>query len=184
MTRASRLANGLVALLLAACASSAAPSTAARPATQTIGRGDIGALTVTNAVSMSSTSVQHPVDAVWRILPSVFDSVGIKVEQIDPSKREIGNAGYRIRNRLGKTSLSRYLDCGNSQIGPNADSYDVVLTVLSVVAANGPAASTLTTSVEAQARPATYNQAYSRCSSKGGIESRIAELVAARLAPK
>ena len=39
----------------------------------------------------------------------------------------------------------------------------------------------VSTSVEAQARPATYNQGYSRCTSKGGIETRIAELTRARL---
>ncbi len=186
MMSLTRLGIASLALpLLVGCGGSgAAPRTSARPATQTVGRADVGGVVLTNTVSTEAVSLPHAVDAVWRILPSVFDSVGIKVETVDPAKREIGNVGYRIRNRLGKVSLSRYLDCGNTQIGPNADNYDVVLTVLSVVTPNGAAAATLTTSVEAQARPATYNQAYSRCSSKGGIEARIAELVKARLTPK
>jgi len=186
MRRAASLVLPLSLATLAACSSSgtAKPTTASRPSTQTVGRGNTENLVLTNTVSVETVALPHSADAVWRILPSVFDSLGVKVETIDPAKREIGNAGYRIRNRLGKVSLSRYIDCGNTQIGPNADNYDVVLTVLSVVSANGASASTLTTSVEAQARPATYNQAYSRCSSKGGIEARVAELAKARLAPK
>jgi hypothetical protein len=184
MTRvAPRCAKILLLAVLSACASSGSTgSTSARPATQTIGRGDIGTLVVSSGASAEVAKVSQAADAVWRIMPSVFDSLGVPITDMDPARKEIGNAGYRIRNRLGKVSLSRYIDCGSTQIGPNADNYDVVLTVMAVVTADGPTAATITTRVEAQARPATYNQQYSRCSSKGGIEARIADLVNARLA--
>ena len=115
------------------------------------------------------------------MLPSVFDSVAIPITTLDPAHKTIGNSGYKIRQRLGKVTLSRYLDCGNTQIGPNADSYDVFLSVITTVTPEGKSGATLTTAVDAQARPVSFNQAYSHCSSKGGIEMRIADLVTARL---
>lgn len=174
----------LTMIPLAACASSSSSTGggAARPASQTIGSADVGSITIANSSSADVSHLPFTPDAVWRILPSVFDSIGVPLTTIDQGRKQIGNAGYKIRNRLGKVSLSRYLDCGNTQIGPNADSYDVFLSVLTTVNAEGASGSTITTSVDAQSRPITYNQAYSRCSSKGGIEIRIAELVKARLA--
>lgn len=177
---AIRRAGVLAVLLLSACASGGSTSTA-RPATQTVGRSDIGTLVMSTTGSAEVTALPYSADAVFRILPAVFDSLGVPVASLEPSKKEIGNPGYRIRSRLGKTSLSRYLDCGSTQIGANADNYDVVLTVMATVVADGASMSKLTTVVEAQARPATYNQAYSRCSSKGGIETRLAELAKAQL---
>ena len=179
-----RLACVVTVALLTACASStssAPPS--ARPATQTIGSGgDVGSLTIAASSTADVSHLPYTSDAVWRVLPSVFDSVGVTVATIDQARKSIGNPGYKVRARLGKVTLSRYLDCGNTQIGPNADSYDVFLSVMTTVAAEGAQGAVLSTIVDAQARPITFNQAYSRCSSKGGIEIKIADLVKARLA--
>lgn len=177
----------LVVPVVHACASSSSTGSAAsapstRPATRTISSPDIGSMTVTATSTADVSHLPYSSDAVWRILPSVFDSVGIPVSTIDQARKSIGNAGYKTRTRLGKAPLSRYLDCGNTQIGPNADSYDVFLTVMTTVSPEGATGATLTTIVDAQSRPVTFNQGYSRCSSKGGIEIRIADLVKARLA--
>ena len=182
-----RLLLSLVVPILHACASSSGTGSAASapstlPATRTISSPDIGSMTVTATSTADVSHFPYSSDAVWRILPSVFDSVGIPVSTIDQARKSIGNGGYKTRARLGKAPLSRYLDCGNTQIGPNADSYDVFLTVMTTVSPEGASGATLTTIVDAQSRPVTFNQAYSRCSSKGGIEIRIADLVKARLA--
>ena len=172
--------------LCAACARGSSTSGAApgsRPATETVRLGRLGSLTMpTNAPTADVSRILHTADAVWRIMPSVFDALGVPVATIDPAGRVIGHPGYNTRQRLGKAPLSRFLDCGNSQIGLSADSYDVFLTVLTTVRADGADGAALSTVVEAKARPVTYNQAYSNCSSKGGIERRITELVNAKLA--
>lgn len=172
--------------ILPACASSSSSSSTAseasvRPATQTIGSSSVGTVTVSATATADVSHLPYSADAVWRILPSTYDSVGIPVTTLDHARKSIGNAGYKTRARLGKAPLSRYLDCGNTQIGPNADSYDVFLSVITTVTAEGANGSALVTIVDAQSRPITYNQGYSRCSSKGGIEIRIADLVKARL---
>ena len=171
----------LLFAVVAACASSGGSSASSRPATQTMSGGGLGSLTVSNQVDLDVARIPYPADAVFRILASAYDSLGIPITTIDPVRKIIGNPGYKIRQRLGKVVLSKYLECGTTQIGPNADSYDVVLNVTTTVAADGATASTMTTVVDAQSRPAAFNQAYNRCSSKGLIETRLTDIVKAKL---
>ncbi len=179
MRRSLLLLLSLGTVQACSASTSAAPST--RPAVQTIGGADAGRTTLVATSAADVSQLSYAADAVWRVLPSVFDSLAIPLSTVDQARKEIGNTGLKVRRRLGNVPLSRYLDCGNTQMDPNADNYDIVLTVLSRVTPNGVTAATLTTTVEAQARPATYSQAYSRCSSKGGLELRLADLVKARL---
>lgn len=173
----------LAFVVLSGCASSGAPSTtAAKPATQTISSPGMGSMTLATANAADVVTVPYAPDAVWRIMPSVFDSLAIPVTVMNQASKQIGNNAFKTRQKLGKVSLSRYLDCGTTQIGPNADSYDVVLGVTTTITAGtAPNTSVLTTMVEAQSKPVMFNQAYSRCSSKGGIESRLTDLVKTRL---
>lgn len=174
---------GLV--LLAACAPSGTSGSSA-PATQTIrvaGGGGGGAeLRLSGGNAPHTSTLAFAPDKVWLVLPAVLDSLGITVATIEPTKRLIGNASFKIRSRLKSVPLSRYIDCGNSgQIGPNADSYDIVLTVFVNASPAADGATTLTTTFEAVGRPATYAQEYSQCRSTGLFEKRLLELLQARL---
>jgi hypothetical protein len=120
-------------------------------------------------------------DQVWRALPAAYDSLGISVQTLDPVKHRIGNDGVALRRRLKTTPLSRFIDCGSTQLGPNADDYDVRLAVLTEIhAVEGGTA--VTTTLLASARPANYAQDPSSCSSRGVLEQRIIDVVRARLA--
>ena len=163
-----------------ACASSGA-SSSGRPVTQTMGSADVGRIAITTNSEADVTTLAFDADAVFRVLPSLFDSLGVTVNTLDPARRQIGNNGFKIRQRLGKAILSTLLDCGASQIGPNADGYDVYMSVMTTVTPNGAGSSRLATLVEAQARPVTFNQAYNRCTSKGNLEQRLTDLVTRRL---
>jgi len=164
-----------------ACASSQSSAPSSGVAQQTFSiAGDAGAMTVTRTVTAQTTKLVGTVDAVWKELPTVLDSLGVKVTMIDPVQHLIGVEQMKIRVRLGTTPLSRYLDCGQTQIGPNADSYEVLLTVRSNVTAT-PAGSQLGTFVDAMARPISFRQNYSSCSTTGLLESRIADAVKKRL---
>lgn len=166
---------------LSACASKS-PTGGARVSTQSVGNASMGRVAVTSVVEADLITVHHDADAVYRVLSAAFDSLGIPITGLDPARKMVSNNGFKVRNRLGKMPLSTYLDCGNSQIGPNADSYDVYLSVSSTVTSGGAGISKLATLVEAQARPATYNQAYNVCSTKGSLEQKLADIVVKRLA--
>src|SRR5262249_45883769 len=136
-----------------------------------------GALTMNPNNAAVEHTVPFTVAQVWAILPAVFDSLGIPVNSLDPNKHLAGNAGFKLRQRLGKTPLSRYFDCGQTQVGPNADSYDVFLTVLTQVTPNGTAGARLSSTIDASAKPLAFSQGYSQCSSNAVLEKRLEELV-------
>ena len=140
-------------------------------------------LVMSTEASRDVAQLAAPVARSWEALRAAYDSVGVAVGTLDPRTYTIGNLGYKVRQRLGRAPLSRYLDCGGStQVGPNADSYDVMLSVTSTLTPAGAEATTLTTTVEADARPATFNQSWMRCTSKGALEKRLADVVRAQLA--
>lgn len=171
-------------IALCGCGGTVPGGAAPAPAAQSVGVvGPAGnsSLSVVGSNNSNVQSLNYPVDQVWRTLPAVFDSLGVPVNKMDPATHTIGNEAYAIRRRLKNVPLSRYIDCGSSQLGPSADDYDVRLSVL--VEVHGSAGtSTMTTTVSAVARPVNYAQDYSACTSRGGLESKIVQLVNARLA--
>jgi hypothetical protein len=183
-----RFGSAVSVVLLAACASSATSGSSASPApaVQTVrvggGGGGGAVLRLSGGDAAHTSTVPFAPDKVWLILPAVFDSLGVTVATVDQTKRLIGNASFKIRSRLKSVPLSRYIDCGNSgQIGPNADNYDVVLTVFVEARPAAAGATTVTTTFDAVGRPATYSQDYSQCRSTGQFESRLLALLQARL---
>ena len=176
-------------LLGAACASSgstaasAPPSTTARaPVTETLrieGGGTFGT-SVTTATT--TKTLPFSIDQVWRVLPAVYDSLGIPVATLDAASHTVGNDGFKTRFRLRKVSLSRYLDCGSSPAGPSADDYEVTMAVHTQLAPGAASSTTATTTLEASAKPVQFSQPPTRCSSRGVLEPRVGDLIATLLA--
>ena len=179
-----RLIAVIATVSLAACASSG--TSGVKPVTETVrvvGPSGTSQMSMTAMDASNVHALPYSLEKVWRLLPAVFDSLGVPIATMDPVKRTVGNTAFKIRGRLKGVPLSRYIDCGNStQIGPNADSYDVNLVLLADVRSAGAAASSLTLTFEAVARPATFAQDYSQCSSKATLETRFLDILKARLA--
>jgi hypothetical protein len=170
--------------LLAGCASSRSsgiPDPGVETRTETVRVGGVGAqhgttMTTVSSVSPGVTTIFSPIDDVWRVLPAIYDSLGIPVDRLDHAKHIIGNTGFKLRRRLGDIPLTRYLDCGQAQGGPSAETYEVNLSVLTELqpAARGTAAATI---VQATARPVTFVGEHTPCKSTGGLEKSIARLL-------
>jgi hypothetical protein len=176
----------LLVAATAACASGGAPAPGpSGPITQSIGvAGTSDRMTISSGGAAPTIhAVNATPDRVWRVMPAVFDSLGVPLTRVDPAQRVIGNDGFKVRQRLRNVPLSRFLDCGQTQIGPNADSYEVFITLLVQVRPTQDAvtASSLVTTFEASARPLTFSQGYSRCSTRGALEARLLEAVRAQL---
>jgi hypothetical protein len=177
---------GILSLgVFAACASSQ-PATRAG-ATESVHISGTGARVsstrIAPSVTTSSVSLSFPLDSVWRALPATYESLGIAISDFDEKTHVIGNSGLKIRRRLGTTALSRYLDCGNTQMGPSADDYQINLSVLTQLSPGDSGRTVLTTNVDATAQGLQFAQQAVRCTSKGTIEARIVELVKGRLWP-
>jgi hypothetical protein len=123
---------------------------------------------------LSSFNVAASADSVWAVLPAVLQDLGVPIGVLLSDSREVGVTNHRVRRHLGKLPLARLLDCGGPMGVPNANSYNVSLTVLSHVVAQTPATSTIKTQVEATAMPTGVSSTPVRCITKGYLESQIA----------
>jgi hypothetical protein len=174
----------LILLGLLGCASSG--PTIERPATPQTVRVT-GSAAGNLSVGMSSTSdakvtrvAAAPAD-VWRVLPGVFDSFAIPLSSVDDKARVLGNSGFNLRRRLGSVPLPRLIDCGTTQGGPSADTYDIRLSVLTQVSPAEGGGSSIITTVDAMGRPVAFSGEYVRCTSTGSLETRIADAIQAQL---
>jgi hypothetical protein len=175
-----RRAVPVTLLILAACSSaSSRPGEALPGRSQTAAVRDAagGVLRINPGDGAATTSIAAPLDAVWESLPAVFDSLGIQVNTVDPAIKAFGNSGFELSKRLGKTSLSQYIDCGQAQAFPSADTYQIYLVVMLQLRSADPATTTVATSVQASGKPVTVRGDYTRCSSKGVLEKRIADRI-------
>ena len=163
---------------LSACASSTVQTSARESETVRIAGKQGGQLRITSNAQASITRIALPMGKVWHALPAAFATLGIPITAVDTGTHTISNGGLKIRRVLGSAPLGRYIDCGSTQIGENADTYDVHLTLVSQVEEDAPSGlALLRTTFESMARPIAFSREYSRCSSRGELERRLAAAV-------
>jgi hypothetical protein len=178
------LVGTLVLLAAAACASPSGGVAPEHPETVRISGGSAPGTMQITTVTTTAPNVAilaWPVAAVWRVLPRVFDSLGIATNTVDSKSYVMGNAGFRVRRLLGKVPLSKYIDCGNAQGPPSADTYEIQMSIVTQLTPGAGNATTVTTTLEASGRPITLSSEYSRCTSRGVLEPAIAAVAQARL---
>ncbi|HEX8903929.1 MAG TPA: hypothetical protein VF771_03765 [Longimicrobiaceae bacterium] len=168
--------------LLAACASAAAGQ---RPTVRGGSKGAAGMLEpVVDRQSVDYT-LATSADRVLQALPGVYEQLGITgagLLEADPAQRLFGRRHIRLYHRLGRTPLSRIIDCGDTYAG-NADTYDINMSVTTAVVPMGERTQ-LRTWVEALGRQQTSSSTLVNCMSKGLIEQSIYRMVNDSLAAR
>lgn len=174
----------VVAAALGGCASSGSSSTdltpASRTSTQTLvgAGGGSAAVNLVNDANALSTEIAGSVDVTWNALQSVYASLEIPLSMRDEQKKTLGNTAFRTRRRIGPVPMIRALDCGGESGMPNAETYDITLELSSLVTPSAGGTARLQTLVQASARRVTGGGSNPvRCSSIGGLEEKIAEMV-------
>lgn len=182
-----------LALSLLACASSAGgsagapgspPTGSAAPAPATMRVSTPGGnfnIRVRPDEMRSTFIVAAPIDRVWRALPAAFDSLGVPGGVLDAAARRFGSTGFRVRRRLGTVAVSRYFDCGQTQIGENADEYDVQVQVVATLSPGTAGTTNVEILLDALARPVAFSQGYQACSTRGTLDARLVERLRAEL---
>jgi hypothetical protein len=127
------------------------------------------------------STVPFAIDRVWGAVPQVFDSLAIPIGKLDPATHVIGHNGFKITRKLGKVSLTRLLDCGNTQGSPSADTYEIQLSITTQLTAGAAGTTKVATLVEAVGRPMAFAGEYVKCSTKGNLETMITDALNARL---
>lgn len=178
--------SGLPLVLLAACTSApnTPPDPAARPNDVRVagaGGGIRGsAMRVTPSYDVTFDTISATVDKIWAALPSVYTALSIPLTTADTRSLRFGNEGMKVRRRLGDNQLIKLLDCGRSQIGDNADSYEITMAVITSLQKIDAQVTRVTTAVEASGKPIQFAGAETRCRTKGELERQIALALRAR----
>jgi hypothetical protein len=141
----------------------------------------------TQVISVGATVVrgvanlQFPIDKVWSAMAPAYDSLSIPLTVIDATTHTIGNSGLKARRRIGKTRIGEYLNCGNGEGGPSAEIYDINLSMVSKLQPNSVGGTTITTTVDGVAKPASFSGDYVKCATTGELEKRLVKLVEDRI---
>jgi hypothetical protein len=139
-----------------------------------------GVMSVTGENGTISAVIGAPLQTVWRLLPTTFDSAGVSLTLVDPKEHLMANEGFKIRQKLKNERLSTYFECGTTQVGPNADSYELYLTVRSYLEPlKGDSTRTrMTVAITGAGKPLQFSQDYSRCTSKTILERKMLDVMA------
>lgn len=165
-----------------ACASTPTPQSAPTTisTTRISGGAQAGqtAITTTTVSPTATVEVYASLAKTWASLRAVYDSLGIPVSTVDESQHLVGITGLKLRRQLGRTPLIRILDCGSAQGGPNAETYEVFFAVATQLHATADSTRTMaSTSLQASARPVSFAGEYVPCTTTGGLEAKIAEML-------
>jgi hypothetical protein len=170
----------VVSVGLAAALIACSPAVTPTPRTESTYIPGGGVMSVSGENGTIAVTIGAPLQTTWRVLPAAFDSVGVALTLIDPKKHLMANEGFTVRQKLRNERLSTYFECGTTQVGPNADSYQLYVTVHSYLEPS-PGDSTrtrMTVAVTGSAKPLQFAQDYSRCTSKTMLERRMLDVVA------
>ena len=148
-------------------------------------QGAARGLNMVSTTEVNSALINAPVEKAWVALQEVYTTLGIPVTDLNQQSRTIGNNAYRVRRRIGDVPTMRALDCGGDSGMPNAETYQLLLTVKSRIIPSDAGGSVVQTTLEGTGKnPTTAASSDVRCSSMGALEKRIADLVKAKVAPK
>lgn len=128
------------------------------------------------------SSLSAPVARIWAALPAVYADLGLEVNFREPSPKRTGTCYQQVHGRLGREALSTYLDCGDSRSVPNADRFDVALTVLTTVVAVSDQTAKVYTFVLGAGNDGASSTGRVWCYSKGALEDLIRKRLEERLA--
>lgn len=127
-------------------------------------------------------TIAAPIDQVWHYVAAAYDSLTIPLTTLQPKTHIVGNEGFKAHQKLGKERLSKFFECGTTQEGENADSYELYIVLITQLEADGEHLTKVTTTVQAAAKPMNFAQDYSRCQSKFVLETRITDIVRSHFA--
>ena len=174
------------AVLLSACASSSQSPSVAPQTDQPVrvinpGTSGVASMSIAQSDNPSQRLFPTSAERIWNALPAVYDSLGLPITDRNAAGRSIGTTSFKLRRKLGNTALSHYLDCGSTQGSPSADNYEVVLTVLTRLLPGAGDSTTVSTTVDALARPVFVSGEYVNCGSTRALEKRFFDILDAEL---
>lgn len=124
-----------------------------------------------------------PADRVVAVINEVYALWDLPIEGFDAGIGRLPNRRVTRSRRLGKTPMSRYLDCGRGFSGDNANIYRITLaTAAWPEPMTGEATAIRVALIAGGQDPAGSRSGYVLCTTRGNFEQEFAEQVKTRLA--
>ncbi len=157
-----------------------APPVTMTPVTQRVVTAGGGALNI-NTVSVNSgmsTPVSAPLDSAWAALKAVYGELGIPAKTLVDASHLIANESFKTRRRISKLEMRNILDCGSTQGMPNAETYDIMMSISSYLVVNPKGGLNLITRIDASGKSPNFSREASvNCPSQGALEKLIGDMV-------
>ncbi|MDQ6828907.1 MAG: hypothetical protein M3081_08580 [Gemmatimonadota bacterium] len=130
---------------------------------------------MSSAPRTMATSITLDVSAerAWQALPRVYAALEIPIGTLLPDEKVLGNANYSVRRKIGGVTIMKYLDCGGTPGMPNAETFQIALSVLSRVMPTQEGFATVETTVSATGAAPSFGSPPVNCASSFELEKRI-----------
>jgi hypothetical protein len=183
--KAAPIVAVLVALSVAGCAGSKGGS-AANPTPTTITTVTQRIVTPSSNININTIDVNSgytqlivgSMDAAWTALNVTYSDLKIPITTLIDKQHLIGNETFKVRRRIGRLPMQQILDCGNAQGIPNAETYDIMMSISSTLTTNPKGGLNLVTRIDATGKSPNFSRESSvTCHSAGALEKEIADIV-------
>ncbi len=169
-------------VLVAGCASSGstAANTTGMMSTTRVTTGSGGSLSIQSGAGSVGATGWVPVkpDSAFALLQKAYTDLEVPLTTLVTAERTLGNPNLKVRRKLGRLPMQKYLDCGIKEGIPNAETYEIQMNVQSWVSADPKGGASITTRVQAiGSDPAHGRGNNTNCTSTGEIEIRLLKWV-------
>jgi hypothetical protein len=168
--------RSLALLAITGCAS-AAPNDRNVTPERIIVDGDayqVADVTITRDDYVPDTLLPVSRDALWAVLPAVYEEVGLPAPMADDRTWTVLVQNHGAMRNLGGKRMSTMLECGRGMTGAYADTHRIRLTVRTWLEAAG-SSTDVKTRVVAEASSVEGTAGRIPCTSRGQLEARIAD---------
>jgi hypothetical protein len=115
-----------------------------------------------------------PIDSAYTSIVLAYRSLGIDIKTSDPAQHLVGNRHIVIMHTWLGSRPSSFFSCGNDATGiPRADSYQLVISVVSSLSPKDATHSTMLTLATAQANDVASTASSVYCPSTGRLEMML-----------
>jgi hypothetical protein len=117
-------------------------------------------------------------DSLYEIIKRAYQILEIPITQQSPIDRSVGNDALKVRRKLGGLNMQQVLDCGEKLGMPNAETWDIWLSIFSTAVPDANGGSVVSTRIQAMGHETSRsNQDWVLCATKAELEEKIGNLV-------
>jgi hypothetical protein len=118
--------------------------------------------------------IARPIDEAFAQMMLAYSKLGIPTTTMDTGGHLLGNTAFSMQHRFNGEDVSRYFECGKDATGfPRADRYQITLSVVTTLRAQGPSETEVETLVTARGRDNGGTGADLYCSTTGHLETQL-----------